>query len=69
MVNPDDLRRLEAAERNAGSLGAPSIHNRSSSRRRGGGGINLPDEDMITGEDGVSGCASVVFATHGAVQC
>lgn len=60
MVNPEDLRRLEAAERNAASHGAPSVHNRSSSRRRGGG-INLPDEDMLTGEDGVSGCATAVF--------
>ena len=59
MVNPDDLRRLEAAERNAGSLGAPSVHNRSSSRRRGAD-INLPDEDMLTGEDGVSGCGAAV---------
>ena len=61
MVNPEDLRRLEAAERNAVSAGAPSIHNRSSSRRRGGdANINLPDEDLITGEDGVSGCAAFV---------
>ena len=57
MVNPEDLRRLEAAERNAGSLGAPSVHNRSSARRRAD--INLPDEDMLTGEDGVSGCDAV----------
>ena len=65
MVNPEDLRRLEAAERNAGSLGAPSIHNRSTSRRRGAdANINLPDEDMITGEDGVSGCASIVLAAR-----
>ena len=61
MVNPDDLRRLEAAERHAGSLGAPSVHNRSSSRRRGAD-INLPDEDMITGEDGVSGCGAAAAA-------
>ena len=67
MVNPEDLRRLEAAERNAASAGAPSIHNRSISRRRGDANINLPDEDMITGEDGVSGCAA--FLGSCATQC
>ena len=60
MVNPEDLRRLEAAERNAASHGAPSVHNRSSSRRRGAD-INLPDDDMLTGEDGVSGCATAAL--------
>jgi len=57
MVNSEDLRRLEAAERHAGSLGVPSVHNRSSSRRRGAD-IDLPDQDMITGEDDVSGCGA-----------
>ena len=69
MVDPEDLRRLEAAERNAASAGAPSIHNRSISRRRGDANINLPDEDMITGEDGVSGCASFWAIISCATPC
>jgi hypothetical protein len=36
------------------------VHNRSSSRRRGAD-INLPDDDMLTGEDGVSGCATAAL--------